>query len=137
MEEPVVPVYCGLANPLPKRPIARPATAHGDRVERKAEISLDVPGLVVDDSGPRRIESPPELSAVACPFRRLARVLPRVREERDDDWRETIEKPPPGFGILSPLDIYLERRGLPHHLDTCRPHRVEVARHAGVTFCLL
>src|SRR5450759_753874 len=76
MEQPILSVYCGLVNPLTKCPIARPAPAHGDRVERKAQISLDVPGFVVNDSCPRRIESPPELSAVTRPCCRLARVLP-------------------------------------------------------------
>jgi hypothetical protein len=63
-------------------------------------------------------------------------VLPRVREKRDHDWRESIEEPPPGLGILSSLEIHLERRGLSHHLDARWPDGLEVARHSGVTFAV-
>src|ERR1700680_3102640 len=118
MEQPVFPVHDGLTDPFAEWAICRPAAAHGRRIERGAHGSLGGRVLVVNDPRPRRIERAPEMSAIARPSRRLALVLSRIREKRNHDRRETVEQPPPGFRILSSLEIYLERRGLSHHLNT-------------------
>src|SRR5258705_12732645 len=135
MEQPIVSAYVRLVHPGAKCTVrnAITAAAHGNRIEREAQVSLNVIGLVVNDSGSRRIESPPKLSAITSPACCLAGVLLRVRKKRHDDRRETIQEPPSRFRISASLEIYLERRGLPHHLNARWPDRVEVTRHARIT----
>src|SRR6267154_1999466 len=138
MEQPIVSAYGRLGHPGAKCAVGNTITAaaHGNRIECEAQVSLNVICLVVNDSGSRRIESPPDLRAITGPARCLAGILARIREQRDDDRRESIQEPPPGFRISAPLEIYLECRGLPHHLNARWPDRVEVTRHARITIAM-
>src|SRR5205823_142112 len=109
MKQPIFSVGSGVTNPFAKSAIPRSICprAHSNRIEREIQIPLDIVVFVVNDSGTRGIERSPELSAVADPVSRSTRILPRVGKERDHDWSEGVEKPPPGFWIFSSLDIYL------------------------------
>src|SRR5258705_5949565 len=117
MEQPFFSAHAGLRHPLAKGAIACAAgpAPHGDRIESEPQILLRLSGFVVNESGTRGIESPPKLRAIARPFRPLARVLARVREQGHDDRGEAVEKSPPGPRIFSVLKIDLKRRWLPHH----------------------
>src|SRR6266404_7346118 len=108
MKQPVFPLHGRLSDPFAKWAKTRPiAAAHGNGIQRETQVSLDMRSFVVNDASSGRIESPPKLCAIACPSRRPVLVLPRVREERDHDWREAVEEPPPGFRILPSLHIHL------------------------------
>src|SRR5258707_2718474 len=110
MEQPIVSAYGRLGHPGAKCAVCNTITAaaHCNRIEREAQVSLNVVGLVVNDSGSRRIESPPELRTITRPARCLAGILLRVREQRDYNGRESIEEPPSRFRIPAPLESYLE-----------------------------
>jgi hypothetical protein len=72
------------------------------------------------------------MRTVARVFGSFAGVLARVGEERDDVWRQRIEKAPARNGRKAALDVYLHGRRLSHHADPRWSDRIEETRHSRI-----